>query len=116
IVSKNNVEGNHSYNEKNVREDSHPMSQHGSSLTEPVYGLGVNGSNGTRFLTFMWLIRNNYGHITPEMVKGWRTAHYVYGRNGSQHDRLEVAGFGPVSPHLTPGITTLCAHSKGPAG
>jgi len=58
IVSTNNVEGNHSYNEQNVREPNHLMSQHGSAFSGPVYGLGVNGGNGTRFMTFMTLIKN----------------------------------------------------------
>jgi hypothetical protein len=116
IVSTNNVEAKDSYNEQNVYEHDHPMSQHGSGLANPVHGLGVNGGSGTRFMTFMWLIRNNYGRITPEMVKQWRTAHYVYDREGTRHDILGVAGHGQVSPHLVPGVSTLCAHSKGPAG
>jgi hypothetical protein len=116
IVSTNNVEANQSYNEQNVREPNHPMSQHGSGFSKPVYGLDVNGGSGTRFMTYTWLIKNNYGRITPEMVKTWRTAHYVYDRSAKRHDRLEVVGHGPVSPHLVPGVTTLCAHSKGPAG
>jgi hypothetical protein len=116
IVSTNNVEANHSYNEQNVLEAGHPMSQHGSHLQNPVYGLGVNGSNGTRFMTFTWLIKNNYGKITPEMVKGWRTAHYVYDTAGKRHDALATERHGPVSPHLVEGVSTLCAHSKGPTG
>jgi hypothetical protein len=67
-------------------------------------------------MTFMWLIKNNYGHITPEMVKQWRTAHYVYDQNGTRHDVLNVEGHGEVSPHLVEGVSTLCAHSKGPSG
>jgi len=116
IVSTNNVEAKESYDEQNVHDPGHPMSQHGSSLRNPVYGLGVNGGTGTRFMTFMWLIKNNYGHITPDMVKTWRTAHYVYDLHGTRHDFLDVEGHGRVSPHLVPGIGTLCAHSKGPAG
>ena len=116
IVSTNNVEAKDSYNEQNDHDAKHPMSQHGSSSRNPVYGLGVNGANGTRFMTFSWLIKNNYGHITPDMVKNWRTAHYVYDQNGTRHDVLTVDGHGEVSPHLVEGISTLCAHSKGPSG
>lgn len=50
------------------------------------------------------------------MVKEWRTAHYIYDRNGSRHDVLDVESYGKVSPHLVEGISTLCAHSKGPTG
>ena len=116
IVSTNNVEADHSYDEQNVYDKSHPMSLHGSGFQNPVHGLGVNGRSGTRFMTFMWLIANNYGRITPDMVKKWRAAHYLYDKDGNRHDFLEVDGAGKVSPHLTPGISTLCAHSKGPAG
>jgi hypothetical protein len=116
IVSTNNVEADHSYDEQNVYDKSHPMSLHGSAFRNPVYGLGVNGGSGTRFMTFMSLIANNYGHITPDMVREWRAAHYVYDKEGRRHDFLEVDGYGKVSPHLTPGIGTLCAHSKGPVG
>jgi hypothetical protein len=116
IVSTNNVEAHDSYNEQNVHDPGHPMSQHGSSSQIPALGLGVNGGNGTRFITFMWLIRNNYGRITPQMVKEWRTAHFVYDINGVRHDTLDVAKYGKVSPHLVEGISTLCAHSKGPTG
>ena len=116
VVSTNNVEANHSYNEQNVLDRDHPLSQHGSHALNPVYGLGVNGGTGTRFMTFTWLIRNNYGRITPEMVKSWRTAHYVYDVSGKRHDALDVDGYGRISPHLVEGISTLCAHSKGPTG
>lgn len=116
VVSTNNVEAKDSYNEQNVHDPSHPMSRHGSHLREPVRGLGVNGANGTRFMTFTWLIKNNYGRITPEMVKEWRTAHYIYDLAGVRHDQLDIAGYGKVSPHLVEGISTLCAHSKGPTG
>jgi hypothetical protein len=116
IASTNNVEAKDSYNEQNQHDPTHPMSQHGSCFQNPVYGLGVNGGTGPRWNTFMWLIKNNYGHITPDMVKSWRTVHYVYDLWGTRHDTLNVPGYGPCSPHLTPGISTLCAHSKGPAG
>jgi len=49
-------------------------------------------------------------------MKEWRTVHYTYDKDGSRHGYLDVAGHGHVSPHLVPGISTLCAHSKGPAG
>src|SRR5947199_4216379 len=108
VVSTNTAEAVDSYDEQSVHARAHPMQQHGSSSRTPVYGLGVNGANGTRFMTFMWLIKNNYGHITPEMVKQWRTAHYVYDRNGARHDAFEVDGHGAVSPHLVEGVSTLC--------
>jgi hypothetical protein len=116
IVSTNNVEANHSYDERNVYDKAHPMSRHGSSSQNPARGLGVNGRSGTRFMTFTWLIKNHYGRITPDMVKQWRTAHYVYDKDGNRREFLEVDGDGKISPHLTPGISTLCAHSKGPTG
>jgi len=67
-------------------------------------------------MTFTWLIKNNYGRITRDMVENWRTAHYVYDEKGTRHDALNVDGYGNVSPHLVEGISTLCAHSKGPSG
>ena len=63
----------------------------------------------------MWLIHNNYGNITPEMVKEWRTAHFVYDVEGTRHDTLMVDGK-EVPPNLVPRVGTLCAHSSGPAG
>jgi hypothetical protein len=113
IVSTNNAEANYSCDENNVCNTSHPMSQHGHYSLNAAY-LGLNGT-GTRFWTFMWLIRNNYGKITPDMVKEWRTAHFVYDVAGARHDSLMVKGQ-PFSPHLVPGVGTLCEHSKGPAG
>jgi hypothetical protein len=114
IVSTNNVEASYSYNEDNQYDPAHPMSQHGSAFQSPAYGLGVNSGNGTRFMTFTWLIKQNYGNITREMVQEWRKAHYVYDIWGIRHDTLPVPGYGDVSPHLAVG--TLCAHSKGPTG
>ena len=114
IASTNNVEAKDSYNEDNVYDPGHPMSQHGSAFTNPVYGLGVNGGSGTRFITYMNLIKLNYGHITPEMVQGWRTAHYTYDVNGVKHDTLTIPGYGDVSPHLAVG--TLCAHTTAGIG
>lgn len=116
LVTTNNVEAPDSYDERNVHDTNHAMRSHGSAFRAPAYGLGVNGGNGTRFMTLMTLIKRNYGKITPEMVKGWRTAHYVYDVNGIRHDRLDVPGVGSVSPHLIPGVSTLCAHTSGPAG
>ena len=116
IVTTNNVEAADSYDEQNVHDTKHALRSHGSAFRSPVYGLGVNGGTGTRFMTFMTLIKQNYGRITPEMVRGWRTAHYVYDVNGGRHDTLDVPGAGKVSPHLVPGVSTLCAHTSGPAG
>ncbi|HMF74672.1 MAG TPA: hypothetical protein VK604_03325 [Bryobacteraceae bacterium] len=63
----------------------------------------------------MWLMHNNYGNITREMVKEWRTAHYVYDAQGMKHTTLLVDGK-EISPNLIPRLGTLCAHSSGPAG
>jgi hypothetical protein len=114
VVSTNNVEAKDSYNEQNVYDPTHPMSQHGSAYRNPVYGLGVNGSTGTRFMTFMWLIKNNYGKITREMVQNWRTAHYVYDVGGIKHDTISVPGYGDVPANLAVG--TLCAHTRSGIG
>jgi hypothetical protein len=114
IASTNNVEAKDSYNENNVYDPTHPMSQHGSAFTSPVYGLGVNGGSGTRWMTYMSLIKQNYGHITREMVQDWRTAHYVYDVNGARHDTLSVPDVGDVSAHLAVG--TLCAHTRSGIG
>ena len=113
IVSTNNVEGDYSCDENNTCDQSHPMSQHGHYSNNPAQ-LGLNGT-GTRFWTFMWLIHNNYGHITPEMVMEWRRAHYVYDVEGTKHGTLLVDGK-EISPNLVPKVGTLCAHSSGPAG
>jgi hypothetical protein len=114
IVSTNNVEANYSYNENNEYDPTHPMSQHGSAFMNPVYGLGVNGGNGTRFMTFMTLIKQNYGNITREMVQNWRTAHYVYDVGGTKHDTISVPGYGDVPANLAVG--TLCAHTRSGIG
>jgi hypothetical protein len=113
IVSTNNSEANYSCDENNNCDKSHPMSQHGHYSLNAAY-LGLNGT-GTRFWTFMWLIHKNYGNITPEMVKVWRTAHFVYDVAGTKHDSLMIDGK-PISPNLVPKVGTLCAHSSGPAG
>ena len=114
IVSTNNVEANYSCDENNVCGKSHPMSQHGhySQNPGPYFGLSIAGM---RFWTLMTLIHNNYGQITPDMVKVWRTAHFVYDANGTRYDSLMVDGKA-VSPHLVPGVATLCWHTSGPAG
>jgi hypothetical protein len=114
IASTNNVEAKDSYNEQNVYDPAHPMSQHGSAFRSPVYGLGVNGGNGTRFMTYMWLIKQNYGKITREMVQNWRTAHYVYDVGGTKHDTISVPGYGDVPANLAVG--TLCAHTRSAIG
>lgn len=114
VVSTNTVEANYSYNENNEYDPAHPMSQHGNSTQNPSY-LGLSGS-GMRHWTLMWLIKENYGNITVETVQDWRKAHYIYDMGGTRYDSLSVEGYGDVSPHLVPGVGTLCAHSKGPAG
>lgn len=116
VVTTNNVEAPDSYDEQNVHDPKHPMRDHGSAFRSPVHGLGVNGSNGSRFITLMTLIEQNYGKITPEMVKAWRTTHFVYDVKGVRHDTLAVKDAGSVPSHLVPGVSTLCGHTKGPAG
>ncbi|MGH9487387.1 MAG: hypothetical protein ACRD04_07325 [Terriglobales bacterium] len=113
ICSTNNVEAKDSYNEDNVYDPGHPMRQHGNAEQHPSY-FGLNGM-GTRFWTFMWLIRNHDGAITPSMVEGWRRTHFVYDRDGTRHDTADVDGKS-VPTELVPRIGTLCRHSSGPAG
>lgn len=113
IASTNNVEAKDSYNEENVYDPDHPMSQHGNSTQHPSY-FGLNGS-GMRFWTFMWLMKKHYGDITVEMVQDWRKSHFVYDRAGVQHSHLEVDGR-EVPVYLVPRAATLCRHSSGPAG
>ncbi len=108
IVTTNNVEAPDSYNEDNVREPSHPMSQHGSGDQNPTH-FGLNGT-GMRFWTFMWLIRNNYGQIDVDMVQAWRRTHFLYDRDGVRHDDLSVNG-SSVPIYLAPGAATLCRHT-----
>ncbi len=86
VVSTNNVESNYSCDENNVCSTDHPLSQHGHYSLNANY-LGLSGS-GQRFWTLMWLINNNYGKITPDMVKQWRTTHAIYDINGTKHDTL----------------------------
>ena len=113
IVSTNNVEARDSYNEDNVHDPGHPMSQHGSGIQNPTY-LGLN-LTGMRFWTFMWLIKRQYGHITVDMVQAWRRSHFIYDRSGSRHDFIEIEGR-KVPANLVPRAATLCWHSSGPAG
>ena len=113
IVSTNNVEAGDSYNEENVHEPGHPMSQHGNSTQHPAhFGLNIAGM---RFWTFMWLIKKQYGHITVDIVQTWRRSHLIYDRSGTRHDSIEVDGRA-VPAHLVPDAATLCWHSSGPAG
>lgn len=67
IVSTNNVEARDSYNENNVHDPDHPMSQHGNGSERPTH-FDLNLA-GMRFWTFMWLIHNNYGHVDVDMVQ-----------------------------------------------
>lgn len=113
IVSTNNVEARDSYNEDNVHDPGHPMSQHGSGSQHPTH-FGLN-LDGMRFWTFMWLIKRNHGHITVDMVQAWRRTHFVYDRSGDRQDTIEVDGR-RVPVHLVPDAATLCWHSSGPAG
>lgn len=113
VVSTNNVEARDSYNEDNLHDPGHPMSQHGNGAQNPTH-FGLNGT-GTRFWTLMWLIRRNYGQITVEMVQEWRRTHFIYDASGTRHDYVEVGGHQfPV--HLVPDTANLCRHSSGPAG
>jgi hypothetical protein len=114
IVSTNNVEAKYSCNEDNQCDKSHPMSQHGNSTQDPTPYFGLNGT-GMRFWTFMWLINNNYGNISADIVKEWRTTHYVYDLAGTKHDYLLEDGK-KVGLNLVPEIATLCWHANGPAG
>ncbi|HEV2305452.1 MAG TPA: hypothetical protein VGR93_08035 [Candidatus Acidoferrales bacterium] len=113
IASTNNVEAKDSYNEENVHDPVHAMSQHGNSTQRATY-FGLNGS-GMRFWTFMQLMEKHYGEITVEMVQDWRKTHFVYDRAGVQHDHVEVDGR-PVPIFLEPRAASLCRHTSGPAG
>lgn len=113
ICSTNNVEARDSYNEDNVYEPAHPMRQHGNAEQHPNY-FDLNNM-GTRFYTFMTLIHNHYGDITPEMVEGWRRTHAVYDRAGALHATAQVDGH-DVPCQYVPGLGTLCRHTSGPAG
>jgi len=108
IASTNNVEAKDSYNEENVHDPAHPMSQHGNGMQQPTH-FGLN-SSGMRFWTFMTLIEQHYGEITVDMVQQWRRTHFVYDRAGGRHDEVEVAGR-PVPVYLAPGAATLCRHT-----
>ncbi len=108
IVSTNNVESNYSCDENNVCNTSHPLSQHGHYSLNPTY-YGLSGS-GQRFWTLMWLVNNNYGSITPAMVKQWRTAHFIYDMGGTKHDTLTYQGQ-EYPAYLSPGVGTLCWHA-----
>jgi len=87
------------------------MKQHGSAFTNPAYGLGVNSGNGTRFITYMSLLKENYGHITREMVQEWRKAHYTYDVNGVKHDTLAIPDYG-TSPRTW--RSARSARTRGP--
>lgn len=108
LVSCNNVEARDSYDERNRHDPAHPMSQHGNGAQLPSH-FGLNGM-GTRYWTFTWLIRNNFGRITPADVEAWRRTHYFYDESGKRHDTVEVAGQA-VESALAPGVGTLCRHT-----
>jgi hypothetical protein len=113
VVSTNNVEARDSYNEENVHDPTHPMSQHGNSTQRPTY-FGLSGS-GMRFWTLMSLVEKHYGDITAEMVQEWRRTHFVYDRAGVRHDDVQVEGK-RVPLYLVPQAASLCRHASGPAG
>jgi hypothetical protein len=113
VVSTNNVEAKDSYNEDNLHDAAHPMSQHGNGAQNPTH-FGLNGT-GTRFWTLMTLIQQNYGQITVEMVQEWRRSHFLYDVSGTRHDYIEVGG-NRIPVHLVPDTANLCRHSSGPAG
>ncbi len=108
LASTNNVEAKDSYNEENVHDPAHPMSQHGSGTQDPSY-FGLNGS-GMRFWTLVRLIEEHYGDITVEMVQQWRQTHFVYDRAGVRHDDVDVDGR-KVPVYLAPHAATLCRHT-----
>lgn len=108
IVTTNNVEAHDSYNEDNVHDPAHPMSQHGNGAQNPTH-FGLNGT-GMRFWTFMWLIQNDYGNIGVDTVQGWRKTHFVYDGQGARHDDVEAGGK-RVPIYLAPGAATLCRHT-----
>jgi hypothetical protein len=113
IVSTNNVEAKDSYNEDNVHDPGHAMSQHGNAIENSKhFGLNVTGM---RFWTLMWLIQNHYGEINVETVQAWRRTHFIYDRMGVRHDDVDVGGQ-KIPMHLVPDAATLCRHSSGPAG
>lgn len=113
IVSTNNVEAPDSYREENVHDATHPMSQHGNSGQDPIhFGLSISGM---RFWTFMWMIKEHFGQITPDMVKEWRKAHFIYDRAGVRHDHVDIGGKS-IPLHLVPDAATLCWHTSGPPG
>lgn len=114
IVSTNNVEANYSCDENDVCGKTHPLRQFGNFSQDPTpyFGLSIAGM---RYWTLMWLIHNNYGNITPEMVKVWRTSHVVYDEKGVKYDSINVDGKA-ISPQLVPEVATLCWHTNGPAG
>jgi hypothetical protein len=109
IVSTNNEEAKYSCDENNVCSTDHPMNQHGSSTQNPNY-FGLSGS-GQRFWTLMWLINNNYGTVTPDMVKQWRTTHFFYDMGGTKHDTLVYTDGKTYPTYLTPGAGTICRHT-----
>lgn len=116
VASCNNVEARDSYDERNRHDPSHPMSQHGDAHAgrpeHQYFGLNVDG---TRYWTFRWLIQNNFGRITPEMVQEWRRSHFIYDESGKRHDTVDVDGK-PVIPAFAPGSGTLCRHTTSAPG
>jgi hypothetical protein len=112
-VTTNNVEAPDSHDEEGKHDPAHPMRQHGHAAQNPAH-FGLN-LTGTRFWTFMWLIRNHYGAIDVDVVQAWRRAHFIYDVDGVRHDTVTVDDQSlPV--HLLPDAATLCWHSSGPAG
>jgi hypothetical protein len=109
VVSTNTVEADYSCNEDNVCDKTHPMRQHGNATQGATY-FGLSGS-GMRHWTLMCLIKNNYGSINREMVQEWRKTHYIYDTTCTMHDFISVPNYGDVSPHLTPGVGTMCRHT-----
>ena len=50
----------------------------------------------------MWLINNNYGTITPEMVQQWRTTHFFHDMGGTRHDTLVYTDGKTYPTYLNP--------------
>ncbi|MGH9518280.1 MAG: hypothetical protein ACRD2D_01475 [Terriglobales bacterium] len=116
VASCNNVEAHDSYDAHNRHDPAHPMRQHGDARAgQPQHQYFGLNTSGTRFWTFTWLIQNNFGRITPEMVQGWRRTHFMYDEAGKRHDTVEVEGK-PIVPALAPGSGTLCRHTTSAPG
>ena len=88
-----------SFDENNVFHSDEPM-----TMYEPEQEVPPN-STYYRFWAGMWMLHNNYGQITPEMVKReLGTAHFAYDRLGNRSN--------PDSYGIPTVPGTFCAHNK----